>query len=176
MYQEAVVKDNKVFCPVCGALNMTLTGEEQMRNVRIRCRKSKSNSEHYFIVNVGEEITKIIEVDGQKLVLKYSFEAAEQKELIQGLFKSMTNVCITPPNISKLCSDSFYAGLLSANPLPRIKADEFMRAYMKIKNIDFESMFGELKELMQESGFYNLSGLSDIAKLLDEEKGIKDND
>ncbi len=52
--KEAIVTpDGKLRCPVCGAINGELVGDEVVKNLRIRCRKSRRNKEHSFILNLG---------------------------------------------------------------------------------------------------------------------------
>ena len=195
MYREAVVKDNKVFCPVCGALNMTLTGEEQMRNVRIRCRKSKSNSEHYFIVNVGGAKMKSFVINDKEYKLEYSFEASICNEFLESMFKVITGAYMVVPgvkdkaeatiqgtasmvaDIPRICKIAFYAGLLENNPVSEEEAYELMKQYMIENEISFSKLFEDMKECMEQDNFWKLSGLEDIIVKLSEngKKGKKKN-
>lgn len=51
--KEAVITpDRKVRCPVCGSTNGMLTGHETVRNYRIRCKSSRRNRQHFFVLNV----------------------------------------------------------------------------------------------------------------------------
>lgn len=53
---EAIItEDNKVKCPYCGKVNGVLTGHETVRNYKIRCRASRKNQEHFFVLNVEGE-------------------------------------------------------------------------------------------------------------------------
>lgn len=54
--QEAVITpDKKIQCPICGKCNGMITGQETIRNFIVRCRGSRRNLEHYFMLNVERE-------------------------------------------------------------------------------------------------------------------------
>lgn len=54
--KEAIITpDNKIKCPICYKTNGKVTGEETVRNFKIRCRGSKRNHEHYFMLNLNVE-------------------------------------------------------------------------------------------------------------------------
>lgn len=54
--REAVItEDGKIQCPICGKCNGMITGEETIRNFKIRCRGSRRGWEHYFTINVEKE-------------------------------------------------------------------------------------------------------------------------
>lgn len=53
---EAIItEDNKIKCPYCGKVNGIITGFETVRNYKIRCRASRKNQEHFFVLNVEGE-------------------------------------------------------------------------------------------------------------------------
>lgn len=56
--KEAVIVDKTVRCPICGKLNGVITGEETVRNYKIRCRGSRKGFEHYFTLNVERKENK----------------------------------------------------------------------------------------------------------------------
>lgn len=51
-YREAIIEENKIRCPICGATNGMITGRETIRNYKIRCKSSRRNHEHFFMLNV----------------------------------------------------------------------------------------------------------------------------
>lgn len=54
--KEAIVTpDNKIRCPICGKVNGMITGQEIVRNFRIRCKGSRRNHEHFFMLNTESE-------------------------------------------------------------------------------------------------------------------------
>lgn len=54
--KEAVITaDKKIQCPICGKCNGMVTGEETIRNFKVRCRGSRRDWEHFFVLNVERE-------------------------------------------------------------------------------------------------------------------------
>lgn len=54
--KEAIITaDRKIKCPICGKTNGMITGHETVRNLKIRCKGSRRNHEHYFVLNVESE-------------------------------------------------------------------------------------------------------------------------
>lgn len=54
--KEAVITpDKKIHCPICGKTNGIITGQETIRNFKVRCRGSRRNLEHFFMINVERE-------------------------------------------------------------------------------------------------------------------------
>ncbi len=50
--KKAVIsKDKKIRCPYCGKLNGQLTGNEVIRNFKMRCRGSNGRMEHFFVLD-----------------------------------------------------------------------------------------------------------------------------
>lgn len=52
--KTAIIEDGAVRCPVCGAVNGRVSGNEIVINYKIRCRKSKKNNDHYFLLFAGD--------------------------------------------------------------------------------------------------------------------------
>lgn len=50
--QAIITPDNKIRCPICGKTHGLVTGRETVRNFKIRCRSSRRNHEHYFVLNL----------------------------------------------------------------------------------------------------------------------------
>lgn len=54
--KEAIITpDNKIRCPICGKVQGMITGRETVRNFKIRCRSSRRNCEHFFMLNAESE-------------------------------------------------------------------------------------------------------------------------
>lgn len=53
--KEAIIMDNKIFCPWCNKCNGRISGSEVVKNFVIRCRGSRKNNVHEFVLNVGTE-------------------------------------------------------------------------------------------------------------------------
>ncbi|MDE7177070.1 MAG: hypothetical protein K2O59_04580 [Lachnospiraceae bacterium] len=54
--KEAIIApDKKIKCPICGKTNGIVTGQEIVRNYKIRCRGSRRGLEHYFVLNTEME-------------------------------------------------------------------------------------------------------------------------
>ncbi len=56
--KEAIIENGRVLCPYCNKLNLKVDGTEVIKNLKIRCRGSRHNTNHCFIVNFGKEIDK----------------------------------------------------------------------------------------------------------------------
>lgn len=54
--KEAIITpDKKIRCPICGKVQGMLSGRETIRNFKIRCRSSRRNHEHFFVLNSESE-------------------------------------------------------------------------------------------------------------------------
>ncbi|MCM1325241.1 MAG: hypothetical protein NC094_01325 [Bacteroidales bacterium] len=53
--QAIITEDKKIYCPLCKKLNGILTGQETIRNYKIRCRGSNGRMEHFFMLNAEPE-------------------------------------------------------------------------------------------------------------------------
>lgn len=53
--QAIITEDKKILCPYCHKINGELTGNETVRNLRLRCRGSNGRLEHFFMLNVERE-------------------------------------------------------------------------------------------------------------------------
>lgn len=129
---------------------------------------------------------KTLVIGDKEFTLEYSFAAAEHKKTVQNMFNvlsmayvaktgvdetddkaSMANAMIE--GVSEMVADvphivrnAFYAGLLENNPVSEEEAYELMKQYMKANKISYNGLFEDIKECMEEDGFFDLSGLTDI--------------
>lgn len=54
--KEAIITyDNKIRCPYCLKTNGMISGNEFVRNFKIRCKGSRRGAEHFFVLNVSEK-------------------------------------------------------------------------------------------------------------------------
>lgn len=56
--QAIITEDKKIKCPYCNKTNGVITGNETIRNYKVRCRGSRRGGEHYFMLNVEREVNK----------------------------------------------------------------------------------------------------------------------
>lgn len=141
---------------------------------------------------------KILNINGEDYKLEYSFEAAEHKDTVQKMFNMLTGAYVVKQGVtgeeekevlagamidgvSEMVADTphvvktaFYAGLLENNPVSQEEAKLLMRAYMKENKISYKQLFDDIKECMEDDGFFDLSGLTDmIREMVPEEKPKK---
>ena len=133
---------------------------------------------------------KAITVDGNEYKLEFSFEAAEHKELVKKMFdvvsgaifvknaKDIKNPTVgdmvdgtadLASEIPRICVEGFYAGLLENNHVSQDEAKTLMKAYMKENKLSFKKLYEELKQCMEDDGFFDLSGLREMSESMNEE-------
>lgn len=135
------------------------------------------------------DIMKLITVDGKEYKLEYSFMAVEHKETVQKMFDvlsgaymirkagiiedgggtsdSVANAMLDGTgemvaDIPHIVKTAFYSGLLENHGVSESEAYEIMKAYMKENKISFKKLFDDIKECMEDDGFFDLSGLMDM--------------
>lgn len=132
---------------------------------------------------------KTIKVDNKDYMLEYTFEAAEYRELVQKMFNVLSGAYLVKHSgaikdkknsdataasamidgvsemvseIPHICITAFYAGLLENNPLTADEAKTVMKSYMKESKISYRKLFEEIKQCMEDDGFFDLSGLTEM--------------
>lgn len=132
---------------------------------------------------------KTITVDNKEYTLEYTFEAAEHRELVQKMFNVVSGAYLVKhgsaikedenaevkaagvmidgvsemvSEIPHICITAFYAGLLENNPLSEEESKALMKSYMKENKVSYRKLFDEIKECMEDDGFFDLSGLTDM--------------
>lgn len=139
---------------------------------------------------------RTITVDNKDYVLEYSFDAAEQKGLIQRMFNMLSGAYLMKRStmseldsgdfggmeigslvdgaaemaseIPQTCVIAFHAGLLENNPLPKDESKQLMKQYMKANKLSFNALYEELKAIMEEDGFFDLCGLTEMLSRMNE--------
>lgn len=125
-------------------------------------------------------------IDSKEYKFEFSFEAVENKELITRMFNVLTGAYIIKASesnekfavidgvasmiadIPQICKVAFYAGLLEHNTVSEEEAKNLMKSYMKESNKNFSTLFEDLKTYMEEDGFFDLSGLSEMIQKMSE--------
>lgn len=134
---------------------------------------------------------KTLSINGNEYTLEYSFMAAEHNHTVQKMFnvlsgaylikqvnmtedenkeKNKENIANAMLNgTSEMVSDiphivktAFYSGLLENHELSEADAYELMKQYMKENKISFKKLFDDIKECMEQDGFFDLSGLTEM--------------
>ena len=133
---------------------------------------------------------KAITVNGSEYKLEFSFEAVEHKELVKKMFDIVSGAIFvkSAKDLSKptsedmidgsgnmiaelphICVTAFYAGLLENNPVSQEEAKTLMKAYMKENKLSFKMLYEELRQCMEDDGFFDLSGLREMSESMNEE-------
>ena len=138
---------------------------------------------------------KTITIDGKDYTLEFSFDAAENRELVQKMFNVVSGAYLVKngkfdedenekrenvvgamvdgvsemvSEIPHICITAFYAGLLENNPQTKEDAKNLMKSYMKENKISFNKLFDEIKDCMEDDGFFDLSGLTEMVQKMNE--------
>ena len=134
---------------------------------------------------------KTLTIGGNEYKLEYTFKASEHKDTVQKMFKvlsgaylmrkgvvidetdeekareAMINAMIDGSaemvaDVPHIVKSAFYAGLLEHNPKSEEEAYSLMKEYMKENKISFRKLFEDIKECMEDDGFFDLSGLTEM--------------
>ena len=133
---------------------------------------------------------KAITVNGNEYKLEFGFEAAECKDFIKKMFDVVSGAILVKnaqdmskptqedmidgsasmvAEIPHICIIGFYAGLLENNPVSQEEAKTLMKAYMKENKLSFVKLYEELKQCMEDDGFFDLSGLTEMIQKMGEQ-------
>lgn len=130
---------------------------------------------------------KTITINGKDLKLEFTYEAAECKELVQKMFGVVSGAYILKNGskgkaaaiydgtaemvgeIPQICKIAFYAGLLENNPVSVDESKELMKSYMKDNKLSYAGLYKEIKQCMEDDGFFELSGLNEMLRDMNEE-------
>lgn len=129
---------------------------------------------------------KVLNIGGKEYKLEYSFEAAEHRDTVQKMFNVLSGAYLVRSGItgeekkdevagamidgvSAMVADiphivktAFYSGLLENNPVSEDEAVSLMKQYMKENKIGYNKLYEEIKSCMEDDGFFDLSGLTDM--------------
>ena len=145
---------------------------------------------------------KTLLINGNEYKLEFTFEASEHKDTVQKMFKvlsgaylmrkgvvidetdeekareAMINAMIDGSaemvaDVPHIVKSAFYAGLLEHNPKSEEEAYSLMKEYMKENKISYRKLFEDIKECMEDDGFFDLSGLTDMIQKMNPETSKK---
>lgn len=134
---------------------------------------------------------KTLLINGNEYKLEFTFEASEHKDTVQKMFKVLSGAYLMRKGVvidetdeekareaminamidgsAEMVSDvphivksAFYAGLLEHNPKSEEEAYSLMKEYMKENKISYRKLFEDIKECMEDDGFFDLSGLTEM--------------
>ena len=129
---------------------------------------------------------KTLTIGNKDYTLEYSFMAAEHNETVQKMFnvvsgaylikrsnlaeqnkEDMVNAMLEGTgemvaDIPHIVKTAFYSGLLENHDVSEKEAYALMKQYMKENKISFRKLFDDIKECMEEDGFFDLSGLTEM--------------
>ncbi len=143
---------------------------------------------------------KTITINGTDYKLEYSFSAAEHKDTVQKMFYMLSGAYLIKyaskvkedkenlslaevmldgtsemaseiPNIVKT---AFYSGLLENHKLNEEEAYSLMKVYMKENKISYKKLFDDIKSCMEDDGFFDLSGLTEMLTQIGENVSTKE--
>lgn len=137
---------------------------------------------------------KTIQIGNEQYTLEYGFEAAENKAVVQRMFNALSMSYIgkrldlegenskvemaaamidgTADLISDMpfiCKDAFYAGLLEHHEISAEESKELMKQYMKENKLSFKGLYEQIKETMEDDGFFDLTGLTEMVEEMNKE-------
>lgn len=138
---------------------------------------------------------KKITINSKEYTLKYSFKAAEFRDCVQRMFWMMSGSYMykrldeTDENreragkyamldgsadmmaeIPHICISAFHAGMLEEQDgITEEESKALMQQYMIENKLSYFKLYEELKEVMEEDGFFALSGLSDMMEAMNTE-------
>lgn len=127
---------------------------------------------------------KIIKIGDKEYTLEFTFEAADKKSLVQSMFNVMSGAYIIRnganqggmavslfdgvaemvADVPHICRVAFHAALLEHNPVSEDRAKELMKQYMKENKLSFAKLYEELKAEMENDGFFDLSGITEMIR------------
>lgn len=133
-----------------------------------------------------------LKIGEKDYTLEYSFMAAEHNETVQKMFNVVSGAYlirkanITGENkedianamlegtgemvadIPHIVKTAFYSGLLEKHNVSQEDAYELMKQYMKENKISFKKLFEDIKTCMEDDGFFDLSGLTEMMEEMEE--------
>lgn len=129
---------------------------------------------------------KTIKIENKEYNLEFTFEAATYKDLVQAMFNiksgtyflknasdgtetSMLNgVADMISDIPMICKIAFHAGLLENHRMTMEESVKLLKSYMKENKLSFNALFEELNKCMEEDGFFDLSGLTEMMSQMEQ--------
>ena len=118
----------------------------------------------------NETVQKMFNVvSGVYLIKKTSLDGADSKEDIASAMLDGTGEMVA--DIPHIVKTAFYSGLLEHHEISKEEAYELMKQYMKENKISFKKLFDNIKKCMEDDGFFDLSGLTDMLEEMNSSVG-----
>lgn len=141
---------------------------------------------------------RTINIGETEYTLEYTFAAAEHNQTVQKMFDLMSGAYIFKQtknpkktteedateamingtssmvaDIPHIVKTAFYSGLLENHEdIDEKEAYKLMKQYMRENKLSFVQLFNDIKECMEEDGFFDLSGLTEMLEEMN--KGIEE--
>jgi hypothetical protein len=130
---------------------------------------------------------KTIKIGNEDYILEFGFEAAMEQEVVQMMFDILVNADILKSaaesdseaagvlnGMSKMASSipmiatkAFYAGLIAHNKgISREESKDLLFKYMEQEKASFRKIYVMLTECMEDDGFFDKSGLTEMVEEL----------
>lgn len=124
-----------------------------------------------------------IHVDDKEYVLRFGIRASLHKDLVNRMFKILTASYIVKgagnentgmmeavlDGTAEMVADipetvliAFHAGLQQYHPMDNVASMDLLEKYMLCSGKTFSQLYEELKQGMEDDGFFDLSGLTDM--------------
>lgn len=112
-------------------------------------------------------------VSGAYLVKDATFDTKEEtnneetkKNTVATMINGVSEMVADIPHIVKT---TFYSGLLENQPnITEDEAYQLMKQYMKENKISFNKLFEDIKTCMEDDGFFDLSGLTEMMESMNQ--------
>lgn len=131
---------------------------------------------------------KTIKIGEKEYTLEFSFEAAECKNVVQAMFNIVSGSYFIRNGLQKknaaaamidgtvemvadmpaIARNAFYAGLLEHNPVREDEAKTLMKQYMRENGLSFAKLYEELKQCMENDGFFDLAGITEMVQQMNQ--------
>jgi hypothetical protein len=142
----------------------------------------------FLYKNIGGKgkIMITMNVNEKEYKLKFGFDAAEEKNIVQRMFNIVSGAYILKggndltkavfegtgdmiSDIPQTCIEAIFAGCLEENPVTMDEAKTLSRTYItekrkSDKKYSYRSLFDELKKAMEDDGFFDLSGINEMVE------------
>ena len=122
---------------------------------------------------------KKLTIENEEYTLEYTIGAAYNTEMVEKTILMQTGAYLMDDvnkgslglaygsakalsEIPKLCSLYFNAGLQEHHKLKAADSDRLMFMYMKENNLNFTALYKELQEVLNEDGFFEIIGLTEM--------------
>ena len=135
---------------------------------------------------------KKITINGKEYTLEYSFDAAEDRDCVQAMFKILSGAYVARravvvdkndsigagsaiidgmsdqvTEIPHVVNVAFSAGLLENHEgITKEESKKLLRTYMKETKTSYMGMYELIRDCMEEDGFFDLSGLTEMIQAM----------